>query len=343
MNREKLLALKNNRYAQIAAICLVLILVYKFYIWICTETTDNAYVASDITIISSEVTGSVTKVLCHENGAVRAGEVLMEIDSTEYVASLNKAIFAVTAAERGVDANAQKIEIAKLNVSQAEESVKFAQENYDSLLKDYKRTSELARSDYSTAKLLDSAKISLEKAALDLAQATTDLALAQKNQTLLETQQSIDESNLLGLREAQKTAVYLLSKTHVIAPIDGVATNTTARVGNLMQPGQIIAAIVPVDRLYITANFKETQITKFKDGMRAYIEFDSVPGVKVKGFVRNIAPASGSNFSLIPPDNAIGNFTKVVQRFPVIIDFKVPDNLRGIIKTGMSVIVSIKK
>lgn len=340
INKESIIKLKDNKYARIAIAAICMIFLYKFYVWTRTESTDNAYVESDISSVSSQVNGVIADVLCKENQIIKIGDVLAVIDDIEYKAAFLKAISAFDAASQGVMATQQKIEIEKINIEKLSDNLRFTEENYSILLRDYNRTSKLASDNFSSKKLLDTSKIGSEKAKLELAQAKYGLESAIKNLQLLEMQKVIDEFNLQALQQNKIIAENALNNTQIKSDIDGTVTNIGMKVGNFVKTGQTIASIVPQDKLYIKANFKETQVGHLSVGMRVWIECDALPGYKMKGWIRSFSPATGSKFSLIPPDNATGNFTKVVQRIPVIIDFKPPQDIASKVKTGMS--VSIK-
>ena len=153
-------------------------------------------------------------------------------------------------------------------------------------------------------------------------------------------QKSNEEANIESLRQANILSKRRLSNTKIVSPIDGILTNSSLQIGNFVRPGFILFSIVPNDKLHIKANFKENQIAKFQNNMKVRIKFDALPSLKIYGTIRNISPATGSKFGLLPPDNATGNFTKIVQRIPVLIDFELPKNLP--LLAGMSVSVSVR-
>jgi membrane fusion protein (multidrug efflux system) len=343
LKNMRLTSLKNSSAARVFTACAIVFFSYEFYVWTKTETTDNAYVEADISLVSSQVGGVITKIFCTENQRVERDDILAEIDDTDYKSELDKAISAIDVATKNISIATQKIEIEKINIKKLEENLHFTQENYDVALREYKRTSTLASSNFSSGKLLDSAKIGSEKAKLELSQTALALESTIKNLALLKTQKTIDEANLNGLLQNKAIAENAYRNTKIRAAISGIITNVGIKTGNFVRVGQTLAAIVPTQSLYIKANFKETQVTKFDIGADAWVKFDGISGRTVKGYVKSISPAAGSKFSLIPPDNATGNFTKVVQRFPVIIDFTVPDDIVALVKTGMSASVSVRR
>ncbi len=170
-------------------------------------------------------------------------------------------------------------------------------------------------------------------------QAQLDLDISKQNLQLLELEKAAEQEKLKELTENKKVTLRNLQNTKLIAMVPGIFGNSSLEVGNYIVPGRALFSIVQDNTMYIQANFKETQIKKFKSGMKVKIEFDALPKKIIYGKIRNIAPATGSKFSLIPPDNATGNFTKIVQRVPVLIDFESPN---ANLVPGMSAIVSIR-
>lgn len=343
MIKSKIDELKASPVLKIAVSLIALMIVYNIYIWTQTESTDNAYIEADISVVSSEVNGSVAKLLILDNQPVKIGDIIAEIDDTEYAADLKKADAELVEAENSVKITEQKIEIQKLDIDKLEDNLNYAKISFDIEDRDYKRTSKLAADNFSSKKLLDDAKNNLEKARFNLSQVQFDLNSGRKNLELLALQKLSDEAKVITMTQAKITAEYALNKTKIKAPVDGVVANNNIKIGNYARQGMPLVAVVPITGLYIKANFKETQVEKFNLGAKVKIEIDGVSIDDIEGKVRAIYPASGSKFSLIPPDNATGNFTKVVQRVPVLIDFEIPEKFVGKVKAGMSVRVSVRK
>jgi membrane fusion protein (multidrug efflux system) len=340
--KEKLQQFKNSPALKAIAAIIMLMIAYKIYIWTQTESTDNAYIEADISTISSEVNGRVSKVFILDNQPVKVGDIIAEIEDTDYAASFQKASSALEIAENNLKITERKIEIQKIDIAKLEDNLGFLKINFDMADRERARTSKLAADNFSSARLLDGAKLAAEKAKSELAQVIFGLDSANQNLLLLRLQKSVDEAGVLSAAQNKVIADHALKNTKIVSPIEGILANNSIKVGNFLRAGAPIVAVVPVSGLYIKANFKETQVAKFTTGSKVTIEADAVPGVKFNGFVRNISPASGSKFSLIPPDNATGNFTKVVQRIPVLIDFEIPAKFVDKLKAGMSVTVSVR-
>ena len=168
-----------------------------------------------------------------------------------------------------------------------------------------------------------------------------DLQITEQNFLLLNMKKIADTAKLQSLMQTKLLMERSLANTKIKAPISGIIANNNLKVGNFVRQGFILFSVVP-NKPYIKANYKETQVAKFKNGMKVDLKFDSLPKKKFQGIVRNISPATGAKFSLLPPDNATGNFTKIVQRVPVIVDFDYFPDDQTILVPGMSVQVSIR-
>ena len=249
------------------------------------ESTDNAYVQSDISFISPKVEGYVSNVLVTDNQSVKAGDVLVEIDKRDFQDRLTQAQ-------------------ANLDAAQAEQQ--RAQN-------DLTRFSGLVKKDFVSRQQYEQITADANKANAAVEQAKAALALAQS----------------------------ALDYATIHAPIDGVVGNRGVRVGQYVSPGTQLMAIVPLDQVYIVANFKETQLGRMQPGQPVDIEVDAYPGKPITGTVASFSPASGAEFSLLPPENATGNFTKVVQRIPVRINLPADNPLAGKLRPGLSVVVNV--
>ncbi len=311
----------------------------KLYIWSKTQSTDNAYIETEISDVSSEINGVVKNVFVLDNTEVKQGDILAEIDDDDYKANLAKAEATVNAKVNNIKVIEQTIVMEKINLKKHNTLENFAKINFDLEDVDYKRVSNLNKDKFASKKLLDDSKLALEKAKSDYNVASLAAEASKENLSLLAMQKTVAEEELKALIETKKLSERALVKTKIIAPIDGVFANSNLQVGNYVRPGAVYFSIVP-KIMHIKANFKETQVARFKAGHKAEIEFDALPGKKIYGKIRSVAPATGSKFSLIPPDNATGNFTKIVQRVPVIIDFEVPSDIKLV--PGMSAHIAIR-
>ena len=336
---KKLHRLKNNKKFQYVIVGIALILLYKFYVWINTEKTDNAYVKADITLVSSEINGKVVEVLVKDNMSVKKGEVLARIDNTLYKANLEQAVLKLQTAEYTLLITQQKMIMEQTNLSKAKESLKLAEVNLEITERDYRRTIALNKDQFNSQKVVDSSKSAFEQAKNALAQGKLSVETAMENLEMLALQKRSDLASIESAKQAKIIAEKDMTNTVVISPIDGVSAGNGLRVGNFVATGMPLIYVVP-NNIYVVANFKETQIVKFQDGQEVNISFDAISGC-YKGKIRSISPASGATFSLIPVDNATGNFTKIVQRIPVIIEFDNSQKGLESLGVGMSTSVSV--
>jgi membrane fusion protein (multidrug efflux system) len=303
--------------------------------WQYQETTDDAYVQADSTIIAPKVSGYIGEVLVQDNEKVSAGQSLARIDDRDFKAALNQARADVAAAQAAVKNLDAQIELQTPLIQQqasqveaAEANLKFAQEErtrYDDLMKTGSGTIQRAQQTDAT----------LRAQTAQLQQEKSGLLAANKKIEVLTTQRAQAAAQLDHARAVEQQAELNLSYTEITAPVDGTVGARTLRVGQYVQAGTQLMAVVPLDAVYLVANFKETQLTNVRNGQPVEIRIDSFHSIKLKGHVDSLSPASGLQFALLPPDNATGNFTKIVQRVPVkiVLDDR---SLTGLLRPGMS-------
>jgi membrane fusion protein (multidrug efflux system) len=299
------------------------------------ETTDDAYVKADSTIIAPKVSGYIAQVLVNDNQPVTAGQLLAKIDDRDFRAALSQAQADVAAAEAAVhNLDAQIalqqpiIEQGTADIAAAEANLKFAREEqarYDGLMKTGSGTVQRAQQ-------TDAA---LRASNAQLQHAKSGLLAAERKVDVLTTQraQAVAQRDRAGAAEQQ--AALNLSYTAVTAPVDGTVGARSLRVGQFVQAGTQLMAVVPLDAVYVVANFKETQLTHVRGGQSVELTIDGFHGTRLRGHVDSLSPASGLEFALLPPDNATGNFTKIVQRVPVKIVLD-DHKLAGLLRPGMS-------
>lgn len=311
-------------------------------VWRFEESTDDAYVQADIVPIAPQVAGYIDTVLVNDNQRVRSGEVLATLDSRGYVDELNQAKAELAQAEANIDEISAQlreqgalIDEAQATLQTDQPSEVFAQLNsqrFGDMQRSGSGSLQRAQQAASAAKSTE-AVVAKDKAALDAAEKEVDTL----NASLAAAQAKLDRTKA-ALAQAQLNLEY----TTLRSPTDGVVGSRMLRVGLFAQPGSQLLAIVPVEAAFVVANFKETQLAAIRPGQKVDIEVDTFAGTPVRGFVESIAPASGQEFSLLPPDNATGNFTKIVQRIPVKITIDKTDPLAGRLLPGMSVTVTIR-
>jgi membrane fusion protein (multidrug efflux system) len=304
------------------------------------ETTDDAYVKADSTIIAPKVSGYIAQVLVGDNEKVKAGQVLAKIDDRDFKAALGQARADVAAAEASVcnlDAQLELqqpiIEQSTADVTAADANLKFAQEErarYDDLMKSGSGTIQRAQQ-------TDAA---LRASNAQLQHAKSGMVAAQRKVDVLTTQRAQATAQLEHARAVADQAELNLSYTEIAAPVDGTVGARSLRVGQYVQAGTQLMAVVPLDAVYVVANFKETQLTHVRAGQPVELIVDSFRNQTLHGHVDSLSPASGLEFALLPPDNATGNFTKIVQRVPVKIVLD-DHSLTGLLRPGMSAVPTV--
>lgn len=316
-------------------------LAYRIYIWNKTQSTDNAYIEAEISNVSAEVNGIISEILVEENSLVKCKQIIAKIKDNDYQAAYEKELATFEGAKIDIEIIEQNIKLAQIEKIKAKESFEFAETNLKLTQVDYNRIHELNKDNYASKQKLDSTEMALEKAKNEFSQAKLNMLTSEEKLTLLEIQRLSSIAKYTTIKQETVRAKIALDNTSIRSPIDGIIGNSSLKLGNYVRTGVVLFAVVP-EKLYVKANFKETQITNFKTGMQAVMSFDSEPGYEIIGHIRNISPATGSKFSLLPPANATGNFTKIVQRIPVAIDFEIPQELIGKLTPGMSTLVSIR-
>jgi membrane fusion protein, multidrug efflux system len=300
-------------------------------------STDDAYVQADSIIIAPRVPGYIGEVLVNDNEHVKAGQVLARIDDRDLKAALDQAVADRTGAENKIANIAAQLELQKSAIDQANAELASAEAAAGFAAQDQKRYADLAHSGAGSVQQAQQTQSLLLQRAADLQRAHAGLQSAQQQVTVLQTAQAQATSELERFRAVEAQARLNLSYATITAPENGTIGVRTLRVGQYVQAGTQLMAVVPLHAVYVVANYKETQLTNVRPGQPADIEVDTFPGEPVHGVVDSLAPASGQQFALLPPDNATGNFTKIVQRIPVTIVLRDEGSLAGLLRPGMSV------
>jgi len=305
------------------------------------EETDDAYVGGDVTVIGPKVSGYITEVLVTDNQAVRAGDLLARIDDRDYRAVLARAEGAIAAQQAQIANLDATLRLQDAVIGQAQASVAATdaetartrddQVRYASLVAQEAvsvQSSQKADADYKQSR----ANGQKAQAALLAAQRQIDVIATQKQQAQAALAQAIAERDLAQLN---------VGYTELRAPVDGTIGNRRARPGAYAASGTSLMSVVPASGLWVDANFKENQLAHLEPGMRATVVADIVPGRVFHGRVASVAPATGAQFSVLPPENATGNFTKIVQRVPVRIVLDEKDARLGLLRPGLSVTAEV--
>lgn len=304
-------------------------------------STDDAYVKADDTTIAPKVPGYLHDVLVNDNEVVKAGQVLARIDGRDYRVALDQARADVTAAKATVASKQAQLDVQQAVINAARATIAVDQANVTFAAQDDKRYTALAATGSGSVQNAQQAQARIASAQATLQRDNANLASALKQVDLLKA-----EIVQAGAAEARAQAVQdqaelNLGYTTITAPIDGVVGNRSLRVGQYVQAGTQLMSVVPIAGAYIVANYKETQLTDVHEGQAVDIEVDMFPGKVVHGHVDSIAPASGQEFALLPPDNATGNFIHIVQRVPVRISLRPDELAKDPLRPGLSTVTTI--
>jgi membrane fusion protein (multidrug efflux system) len=305
------------------------------------ESTDDAYVQADSTIMAPKVSGYLREVVVEDNQPVKAGQLLARIDDRDYAAALDQAKADVATARADIENAKAALTLQEAVIAQARATVEADQANLTFAEQENARYSDLANRGSGSVQLAQQALSRRDAAHATLARDTAAVSTAEQQVGILKAQLARAEATLQHNRAVQEQAQLNLSYTNIVAPIDGVVGNRSLRVGQYVQAGTQLMAVVPLASTYVIANFEETQLAGMHKGQLVDLVVDTYSGSSVKGHLDSIAPASGQVFALLPPDNATGNFIKIVQRIPVKITVDPDDPLRGNLRPGMSVTATV--
>ncbi|RUV32725.1 MULTISPECIES: HlyD family secretion protein [unclassified Mesorhizobium] len=306
------------------------------------RSTDNAYVRGDVTGLAPKIAGYVTAVEVRDNQAVRAGDVLFRIDDRDYRARLAQAVANVEAAQARLGNVNAEVQLQHALIRQAEAQTRSAEAELNLATKASGRRRELIRTNAVSQAEVDESDAARSRAEAAVAAASAALEAQRQRIAVLDAQREAAVAAVAQARAAEELAQIDLDNAVVRAPLDGVVGNRQVRIGRLVAPGASLLDIVPVNDLWVVANFKETQIAHIQSGQHVRITIDGYPNETIEGMVDSFAPGSGSAFSLLPADNATGNFVRVVQRVPVKIRF-IGNPLPGRLVPGLSARVEIDR
>ena len=309
--------------------------------WRFLQSTDDAYIDSDVSVISPKISGYIKEVRVSNNERVKAGQVLFVIDDGDYAARVAQAAAAVASEQATVATYGDRITLQHAMIEQAKAEVQSAEADLTRMQADYRRYQALVTSDFASRQRFEQARDDDAKAAAALLKSRAALVAQQDQLNVLHSQRREEEAKLQQARATLQLAQNDLSHTVIRSPVAGVAGNRAGQIGQYVQPGTQLLSLVPLPQVYVTANFKETQLTWMRPGEPAKVAVDAYPGQTLQGRVASFAPASGAEFSLLPPDNATGNFTKIVQRVPVRIALPATGPLIRLLRPGLSVEVTV--
>jgi membrane fusion protein (multidrug efflux system) len=304
-------------------------------------STDDAYVHAHTTTLASKISGYVQTIPIEDNATIHAGDVIATIDDGDYKLAADAAREKVATQQATVDRIGRQVIAQNATIDQAKAQMVSAQAAAKRMQLELDRQQSLAAQKFASQQTLEQAQANRDQsaAAVDNAQAGIDAAAA--NLDVLKAQQQEAARTLDELKTALAKAERDFSFTVIRAPVDGVFSNRAVQTGDYVQTGQRIASLVPLDDVYVDANFKETQLERLRPGQPVSISVDALSDHAIAGRIASLSPASGAVFSLLPPDNATGNFTKIVQRLPVRIEVPADVAAKQLLRPGMSVVVSV--
>jgi len=349
---------KNKKMMILGTVASVIIIIV-LYVWISAmghEKTDNAQVDAMITPVRSIVQGFVTKVNFTDNQMVKKGDILIEIDNKDYIAKITQAEATLESAKAQLDIAKSGATTADLNASAsnlnsqaAKDNIATAQARYTKNEKEMNRSEKMLKDGAATQQQFESIKAEFEtsKAQLDMLkkqyEASTSQATGAQSQAVGQKSQIVLAQAMVKQREAElQLAQTQLDNTLIKAPFDGIISKKSIEVGQYLQVGVPVCSAVNYTNLWISANFKETQIEEMRANQVVDIKIDAFPKAHITGVLQSFGGATGAKFSLLPPDNATGNFVKITQRVPVrIMITEYPKELTGLLLLGLSAVVDI--
>ncbi|EJF84890.1 HlyD family secretion protein [Bartonella rattimassiliensis] len=336
---------KQQKVIKTLLIVFALFVLWFSYKWI-TEwrymlSTEDAYVQGDIAAIAPKLSGYIEKIAIKANQIVKKDDILFYLDNGDYQIALDQTEARLNTQKKTLLRLDAQITAAQSALDDAKAQKAAASAIATNAQLTLKRVMELKENRYAPQSNVDDAKSAYEQAVANVNRANAQITAANANIQVLEAQRSETESQTKSLELSREKAQRDLNSTIIRAPFDGIIGNLTAKTGDFVVNGQRLAALVPTHALYIEANYKETQLQDIHAGQKAYITIDAFKKDVFTGTVLSISPATGAVFSLLPPQNATGNFTKIVQRIPVRISIPEEALKTGNIRAGMSVVVEV--
>ncbi|WP_339029315.1 HlyD family secretion protein [Bradyrhizobium symbiodeficiens] len=331
-------------FAVIVALGFVALATLRFDEWVgnaVIQTTNDAYVRAELTRLSSRVSGEVMTVAVTDFQRVKAGDLLIQIDPADYEAQVSQADANVAAAQATLDNLANQIELQYATIAQAQAARLSAEAIEVEARQEQERQQSLSQTESGTRQRFEQAVAAYAKAQADVRASRAVIAAQQHQLEVLQGTRKQRAADVAAAKATLAGAKLKLGYTRITAPFDGVVGERQVQPGDYVNIGTNLINVVPLPQVYVIANYKETQLTHVAPGQPVEITVDSFPRETLRGKVERIAPATGSQVALLPPDNATGNFTKVVQRIPVRIQFDDGQPLLARLVPGMSVVTRI--
>ncbi|WP_338828466.1 HlyD family secretion protein [Bradyrhizobium sp. 27S5] len=312
------------------------LMVGRFYV-----STDDAYVRANNTMLGARVAGHIAAILPGDNALVRAGDVIFRIDDGDYRIAADAARTRIATQQATIERFGRQVAAAESTVEQAQAQLVSAEAGLKRAGLDFDRQQELSTKGFASRATFEVSEAGRDQGAAAVRSAQAAYDTAKSNVEVTRAQQAEARAQLAELQTQLAKAERDLDFTQVRAPVDGTFSNRLVNTGDYINVGQRLGNVVPLDGVFIDANYKETQLKRIRPGQRVTIKVDAYGFRKFTGIVDSISPAAGSVFTLLPPDNATGNFTKIVQRLPVRI--RVPNSVakQGMLRAGMSVYTTV--
>ncbi|MGU3360155.1 HlyD family secretion protein [Methylobacterium sp. M6A4_1b] len=304
-------------------------------------STDDAYVQADISVLAAKVPGYLAAVPVVNGQLMRKGDVIARLDDGDYRLAAQAAHDKLATQQAAIARIARQVEAAQAQMLQASAQIDASKADSVRAAADYARQQQLEKVDFVAKARIEQARADRDRTDAAVKGAEASLVAMRANVEVLRAQGKEAEGLAAELRTAEARAERDLEFTTIRAPFDGVIGNKAVEAGAYVSPGSRVAALVPLESVRIDANFKETQVERMHPGQRVHIAVDAYPDRDIVGEVESLSPASGSVFSLLPPDNATGNFTKIVQRLPVRVRVPADVAREGILRPGLSVTVRV--
>jgi len=326
------------------ALGVLLLITTRWRIWETNashQSTDDAYLQSDLTPISAHVAGYIREMPVQDFDRVHKGQLIAQLVDDDYKATVAQLAAGVAAAQAQIGTIKAQHGLQDSNVQAAQAAIEVVQANIAQNDRDQARQQKLLSTGSSSTEAGEKLKTTAAQLAAQLQQAKAQFSGAQHQLTVLDAQRVQAEAAIAAQQAALDLARINLGYTQIVAPEDGVIGQRQLKPGQLVGIGGQLTTLTPLPRIWVIANYKETQLTHMNVGAPATIEVDTFPGHALRGHVQSFAPGSGAQFALLPPDNATGNFTKVVQRVAVKLAIDDADGLLDRLRPGMSVVATV--
>jgi membrane fusion protein, multidrug efflux system len=314
--------------------------VYWFTVLRFVQSTDDAYVGGNVTVMAPKVNGFVTELLVTDNQRVKANQVLIRLDSRDYDARLAQASAEVTSAQAAVDELVAKQQLQAAVINQQQAELRASSAELTRSASDQNRYRQLVKDEAVSNQVVEQADADFLKARASVDRSNAGLLASQRELTVLAAQIDDARARVATAQASRRVAELNVEYTTIRSPVDGYIGNRTAQVGLLANTGVPLMTVVPAEGLWVDANFKEDQLKKMHVGDTADVSLDASSKM-LHGRVESLAPATGATFSVLPPENATGNFTKIVQRVPVRIRLDVPKDEQQVLRPGLSATVTV--